>query len=137
MLWNNRINWCGIALAFMAGCGSGDLVPLEGTITLDGKPLSGASIGLELAGGEKDFRQFSGETDANGRYVIKPFERSGVGALPGDYRVMISAAQAPPGGNELYDAPPDPVPFAYRNGSKTLTVPEGGTTNADFDIRTR
>jgi hypothetical protein len=124
------------ALATIAGCGSG-LVPVEGTITLDGKPLAGATIGMELVGGEKDFRLFSGETDASGRYVVKPFEKNRMGALPGEYHVMITSIKAPPGANEMTVLPKEPVPEAYRNGSKTLTVPEGGITNADFSIKTR
>jgi hypothetical protein len=113
------------------------LVPVEGTITLDGKPLVGATIGLELDGGEKNFRLFSGETGADGRFAIKPFEKGGEGALPGTYHVMITSVKAPPGANEMTVLPKDPVPLEYQNGSKTLTVPEGGLTNADFAIKTR
>jgi hypothetical protein len=123
-----------IVLAGIAGCGPG-LVPVEGTITLDGKPLGGATIGMELVGGAKGFRLFSGETDANGRYVIKPFERSSTGALVGEYRVMIRSVKAPPGANEMTVLPKEPVPAEYQDGSKSLTVPEGGITTADFAIK--
>ena len=136
-MWRTRfIAVCGVALAGIAGCGSG-LVPVEGTITLDGKPLAGATIGMELVGGAKDFRLFSGETDANGRYVIKPFEKNRSGALVGEYHVMITSVKAPPGANEMTVLPKDPVPQEYQNGSKTLTVPEGGITDANFAITTR
>jgi hypothetical protein len=118
------------------GCGS-NLVPVEGTITLDGKPLAGATIGMELIGGAKDARLFSGETDSSGRYVIKPFERNRTGALVGEYHVMIRSVKAPPGANEMTVLPKEPVPQEYQNGSKSLTVPEGGVTNADFAIKTR
>ena len=130
---------CGLALALasLTGCGGPKLVPVEGTITLDGKPLAGATIGMELVGGTKDFRLFSGETDANGRYVLKPFEKSGAGAIPGEYHVMIKSVKAPPGADEMTVLPKDPVPQEYQNGSKTLTVSEGGVTNADFAIKTR
>ena len=128
---------CIALLASSAGCGGAGLVPVAGTITLDGKPLSGARIGMELVGGEKDFRLFHGETDANGKYTIKPFERNRTGALAGEYRVMITSVIAPPGANEMTVLPKEPVPQEYRDGSKTLTVPEGGITNADFAIRTR
>jgi hypothetical protein len=136
-IWRRRfIAIGGIVLTSVVGCGP-SLVPVEGTITLDGKPLAGATVGMELIGGEKDFRLFSGETDANGRYIIKPFERDRAGALAGEYHVMITSVKAPPGANEMTVLPPEPVPPEYQNGSKTLTVPEGGTTDADFAINTR
>ena len=125
-----------LAIGGLTGCGP-SLVPVEGTITLDGKPLAGATIGMELVDGEKDFRLFSGETDANGRYAMRPFERGGEGALVGEYRVMIRSVKAPPGANEMTVLPKEPVPAEYQNGSKALTVPEGGITNADFAIKTR
>jgi hypothetical protein len=137
-MWRTRtIAVCGIALAILAGCGGSNLVPVEGTITLDGKPVTEGTIGMELVGGPKDFRLFSGETDAAGHYVIRPFEHGGTGAVPGEYRVMIHTVKAPPGADELTEIPKDPVPQEYQNGSKTLTVPEGGITNADFAIKTR
>ncbi len=137
-MWRTRAIECfGVVLASVAGCGGPGLVPVEGTITLDGKPLAGATIGMELVGGEKDFRLFSGETDSSGRYTIKPFERNRAGALAGEYHVVITSVKAPPGANEMTVLPKEPVPPEYRNGSKTLTVPEGGITNADFAIKTR
>ena len=73
-MWRTQLISIGsILLAGIAGCGPG-LVPVEGTITLDGKPLAGATIGMELVGGAKDFRLFSGETDASWTYAIEPFE---------------------------------------------------------------
>ena len=137
-MWRTRaLRFIVLAFQASAGCGGRAWFPVEGTITLDGKPLAGATIGMELVGGAKDFRLFSGETDATGRYVIKPFERNREGALAGQYHVMISSVKAPPGANEMTVLPKDPVPQEYQNGSKTLTVPEGGITNADFQIKSR
>lgn len=136
-MWHPRIILVyGLSLACAAGCGGPKLVPVEGAIVLNGKPLAGATIALELVGGEKDFRLFSGETDASGKYVIKPFESNRVGALPGEYRVMIKSVKAPPGANEMTVLPKEPVPAEFQNGSKSLTVPEDGITNADFAIKT-
>lgn len=127
----------GSIAAALAGCGGPKLVPVEGTITLDGKPLAGATIGLELIGGDKDFRFFSGETDATGKFVVVPFEKGGAGAIPGDYSVMIRSVKAPPGADEMTPLPPEKVPPAYRDGSVKLTVPAEGTTTANFEIKTR
>lgn len=123
--------------AALAGCGRSDLVPVEGVVTLDGKPLAGATIGMELMGGDKDFRLFTAETDANGRYEIKPFEHGGAGALPGEYHVMITSVKAPPGANEMTVLPPERVPLAYRDGTYKLSVPAAGNIAANFDMKTR
>jgi hypothetical protein len=121
----------------MAGCGRSDLVPVEGTVTLDGAPLTGATIGMELVGGAKDFRLFTAETDATGRFALKPFEHAGTGALPGEYHVLITSVKAPPGSHELTVLPAERVPLAYRNGSQKISVPTAGTTAANFDLKTR
>jgi hypothetical protein len=121
----------------VAGCGGPKLVPVEGTITLDGKPLSDATVGLELIGGDKEFRLFSAETDADGKFVVKSFDTDRRGAVPGEYHVMIRSVKAPPGADEMTVLPPERVPPAYRDGSLKLMVPEGGTTSADFAIVTR
>jgi hypothetical protein len=137
-MWRTlAIEVCGLAILSIAGCGGPKLVPVEGAITLDGRPLAGATIAMELVGGEKEYRLFAGDTDAAGRYVLKPFEKGGEGAIPGEYRVLIKSVKAPPGANEMTVLPKDPVPPEYQNGSKTLTVPEGGIKNADFAIKTR
>jgi hypothetical protein len=137
-MWPLRaIAVCGLTVASVAGCGGPKLVPVEGTVALDGKPLAGATIALELVGGEKGFRLFSGETDSSGRYVIKPFETRRVGALPGEYHVIIKSVKFPPDANEMTVLPKDPVPVEFQNGSKMLTVPEDGIENADFKMSTR
>lgn len=127
----------GLSTILLFGCGGPKLVPVEGTVTLDGEPLASATIGLELSGGDKEFRFFSGETDASGKFAIVPFEASGTGAVPGEYSVMIRSVKAPPGANEMTVLPPERVPMSYRDGSIRLVVPEGGTTTANFDIKTR
>lgn len=121
----------------LAGCGRSDLVPVEGVVTLDGEPLEGATIGMELVGGDKDFRLFTAETDTNGRYAIRPFEHSSSGALPGEYHVMITSVKAPPGANEMTVLPPERVPLAYRDGKYKLSVPAAGNVAANFDMKTR
>jgi hypothetical protein len=137
-MWHLRtILICGVALACASGCGGPKLVPVEGAVMLDGKPIAGATITMELVGGEKDFRLFTAESDASGKYAIKPFESNRVGALPGDYRVIIKSVKAPPGANEMTVLPKDPVPVEFQNGSKTLTIPEDGMMNADFVMKTR
>jgi hypothetical protein len=126
-----------LTIAGAIGCGSSGLVPVEGTLTLDDKPLVGATIALQHIDSEAEKRIFSADTDANGRYVIKPFEDGSTGAPPGEYRVMITSVKAGPGADEMTEFPQEPVPAEYRNGSKTLVVPEEGIIDADFAIKSR
>jgi hypothetical protein len=124
-------------VAACVGCGGPGLVPVEGNVTLDGEPLSGATVGMELVDGPREFRLFSAETDASGRYVLRSFESGAPGAMPGQYRVMIHSIKTPSNVDETYVAPRDPVPEPYRDGSLVISVPEGGTKSADIEIKSR
>ena len=73
----------------LLGCGGG-FSPVEGTVTLDGKPLVGASIQFVPQGTGRDA---TGGTDSGGHFVMSTTEpRDGV--VPGSYKVVI----APPVG---------------------------------------
>ena len=76
-----------------SGCGeavsqSGTALPVTGTVTLDGKPIEGASltfIPLTADQGQGGV----GSTDAAGKYEVTHF-RTGKGLEPGEYRVAVS-----------------------------------------------
>ena len=79
-----------------------DLVPATGRVTLDGKPLSGATVtfvpDITVEGG----RMATALTDADGVYelitsvpAVTPEESKG--ALPGEYVVVISRIAMPDG----------------------------------------
>ncbi|GAB6166712.1 hypothetical protein JCM19992_27120 [Thermostilla marina] len=96
-------------VAFWLGCGgSGDrpkTYPVEGTVTLNGKPVAGATVVFApvVGGGSESTPQAAqGKTDANGRYVLSTFE-TGDGAMPGEYTVIVTKydVQPTPGGPEL------------------------------------
>ena len=84
-LVSRRSTWtlgCAVLLALVAlclsGCGSSEgytLVPVSGTITLDGQPLAGASVSFQRSGGEATVGPGSGAvTDASGKYELKTAE---------------------------------------------------------------
>ena len=85
-----RVRTCGaavlaVALAAVAGCG-GKLSKVEGVVTLEGKPVDGASVMLYPVEGKGQLA--TGQTDANGVFtVLTP--NAGNGALPGDYKVVV------------------------------------------------
>ena len=73
-------------IAFVAGCGRARTSPVEGTVLLDGKPVSGAMIQFVPQGKGRDA---TAETDKNGQFAMSTFQpRDGV--LPGTYKVVIS-----------------------------------------------
>lgn len=77
-----------VLTGFSLGCGSGyNLHPVTGKVTLDGAPLSGATVTLKpLAEG----KPATGTADANGVYTITDMRPdAGPGAEPGEYRVGI------------------------------------------------
>jgi len=70
----------------LAGCGSG-LVPVEGTVLLDGQPLADAQVlFLPKSGG----RPAAGKTDAQGKFKLMT-DRPDDGAQPGEYEVGVLA----------------------------------------------
>jgi len=80
-----------LMVALEAGCGPSRpaLLPAEGVVTLDGKPLANAALIFQpKAGG----RPASGRTDASGRFSMGTFA-SKDGVLPGEHTVTIMAVE--------------------------------------------
>lgn len=75
-------------LILSAGCNRGpQMVPVTGTITLDGKPLPGASVMYVLKAGGPPV---TAVTDAQGKYDLATLT-PGDGALEGEYQVAVVA----------------------------------------------
>jgi hypothetical protein len=133
------------------GCGSSQEV--EGTITLDGQPMSGVQVLFdrpELS--VRENKGFVGRTNNEGKYKLTPAFDQGTAVPPGKYRVSLTTAvfdpsepvpQAPstststPFYPESPPPPPERIPPAYRGGKLTFTVPEGGTDQADFELKSK
>jgi hypothetical protein len=128
-------------LLAVAGCGSaGDdlprTVPAEGTVTLDGKPVEGASVVLVPAA--EGTTGAYGTTDASGRFALRAFEEK-EGAIPGAYKVQVSkTVEVKLSGPKGSVDGGDPVRFDYGVPAKytgvttsglTATIPESGTTD--------
>ena len=63
------------------------LVPVSGTITLDGAPLGQAMISLHRLD-DRPIQGGSAVSDANGSFAINMFAK-GDGTFPGDYQVTV------------------------------------------------
>ncbi len=118
------------------GCGDGR-VPVEGIVTLDGKPLSGATVTLQRTEGGPTARSYIAETDTEGKFQLKTADGSAEGAPPGSYHVFIRSVKPPAEMNELTKLPPERIPARWRDGSENFEVLEGGTTEANFLITSK
>jgi hypothetical protein len=125
-----------LVMALAAGCGGNGVVPVEGTVTLDGKPLADANIVLAQLRAT-DPGPFVGKTDAEGKFTLGATTSPGSGAAVGEYRLMITTVT----GGTMEDSPlpteKEVVPGNYRNGSMKFTIPAGGTQDANFDLKTK
>jgi hypothetical protein len=134
-------------IAMVAGCGDGPaLVPASGNVTIDGKPLEGASLSFVPLAGNPVSTAGSDVTGPEGNFRMTYNGRAGL--APGKYKVMISKTieVAPKGGKEI-----SPI-FAKASFEKQLMgltketippqkfereieVPAGGATDFALDFK--
>lgn len=95
-----------LSLPALTGCG-GDpatadrpaTVPVQGTVTMDGKPVEGATVTFMPATQARPGQAAQGNaavdrTDAKGHYEATTFE-AGDGVVPGDYVVTVVKQEVP------------------------------------------
>lgn len=145
-----RLSVVWAALLWAIGCGDAPsdapkLVPVSGTVTLDGKALSRARVVFIPTGDTKGFGS-EGVTDEEGKYTLKG-NRGGAGAVPGTYKVVISKRIMPDGSEVPADDKTPPIdspakekllPQYSTPTTSTLTakVPEAGGTS-DFSLKSK
>lgn len=116
------------------GCGTGgpEIASVEGTVTMDGKPLSNAAVVFIPENG----RPAGATTDGDGHYVLN-FTAGRQGAIPGNNTVRITTARDPsetPDGEPI-PASPETVPMKYNAASEMEFMVEAGKNNvANFDL---
>lgn len=150
--------WCrGIRFALMAmtlsvlGCGKvglDGLVPVSGTVTLNGKAIEGADV---VFNPESEGRAASAKSDASGKFHLTTLEPHD-GAQPGSYKVSISKKEMinPMTAEEAeewfhkHSGPPPPrkikndLPEKYaddKTSGLTATVKESGDNKIDFELK--
>jgi hypothetical protein len=92
-VWRVTAGWCAllaIAAFCVSGCGrSGpNPVPVSGTVTIDGQPLSAGTIRVIPTGG----RLATGQIGPDGRFTLGCFT-SNDGCLPGTHKVEVLGAK--------------------------------------------
>ncbi len=119
----------------LTGCGSGgpDLGRVEGTVTLDGKPLEGALV--EFQPREEGVPSY-GRTDASGQYQLQ-FGVDQPGAMVGTHTVRITTGGMESTGEGPAVAVPERVPAKYNVQSTLTREVESGSNTIDFELSTR
>ncbi len=102
-----------LAVASFVGCGSGDetesikLVPVTGVVSLNGKPVEGASVTFTPNAGSKPNTPGSDMSGPEGTYKLMYRGRSGV--TPGKYKVTVSKTFEPADAKVPEEFKDDPV----------------------------
>ena len=115
----------------LVGCG-GDTGPdrgeVTGRVTLDGKPLPGATVRFHPDQG----RASSGDTDDDGRYQLH-YTMQKSGAMVGSHRVRITTAQEREDGTLTTEH----VPSQYNAQTELVREVAPGKNVFDFDLQTK
>jgi hypothetical protein len=124
-----------------AGCGSSDVAPVSGRVTLDGEPVANARVTFQPLGSAENPNPGQGSygiTDAEGRYSLTMVGSKRSGAVVGKHRVSIQSPRGP--SDQFPQAPPRPskmIPREYNTETKLeFDVRRGGTSEADFNLTT-
>ena len=156
-----RLDWLLVALltaGIFCGCGSsGDgprTVRVSGIVSLDGKPLAGAEVhfvgekfsGYGMTNSEGKYELVQGAVPGKNKVYISKIEggKDLDSTVADDVEQLRTAAQSfqedpSAAGSKVNpaDIPHQTVPSQYSDPEKTnldFTVPEGGTTEADFRL---
>ncbi len=129
-----QISCVSLIMSLAVGCGPGgpEIARVEGTVTMDSKPLPAAIIMFVPEGG----RPSVCETDANGKYVLE-FSGGRKGSIPGKNRVEINNGRlAYEKDGKNFPAVKESVPAIYnRLTTLEFNVEPGKNNVANFDLK--
>lgn len=122
---------------FLMGCGTGgpEIASVEGTITMDGKPLVNAMVLFIPPEG----RPAGAKTNAEGKYVLN-FSGGRKGTMPGLNKIRISTQSEAftDDSGKTYPASKETIPEQYNQLSKLEFQVEPGKKNiADFQLESK
>jgi hypothetical protein len=112
--------------ALAVGCGGQfQVVPVSGTVTLDGKPLEDATVTFTPVKGGEDSPISTGRTDKNGKYNLSVVADESSGAVVGQHTVGIavniiaSSDIMTPEERAKAELPPHSFTFEVKSGKNT------------------
>ena len=143
-----RLTLLGLAVA-VAGCGSSSnlpkLMPLSGTVTFDGKPLSGAAV-IFIPTGSTRGTSANGYTDKAGMYEVVA-KQGDKGAPVGECRVVVMKFVMPDGSDlptnsdsSLIDSGARqilPARYSSMRETKLTATVRDGTNTIDFPLTSK
>lgn len=123
---------CCAACLVLAGCSSGDLNTVSGTVKLNGQPLPDATVTFIPVADEGS--SAAGKTDSQGKYEL--FHAGGArGADVGDYFVSVSTYQkGDKDANPPIPAQPERVPAQFNVRTQISKKVEAGENVIDLDL---
>ena len=124
-----------VGLFLFCGCGTKE-VPIEGQVTLNDQPLGGVQILFDQPDAAPG-NSFSGRTTEDGQFTLKSISEELSSPVAGTYRVSLTTAVPDRDATESDPVPKERIPKKYRDGSLTFDLPEGGTLEANFDLKTK
>lgn len=132
-----------LGLVGFTGCGRGyKIVPVSGTVKLDGKPLSNAMVLTQPLSDGDNLTPGPGSianTDDQGRFVLELQTEPIVGAVPGKAHVkIVEVGEQKAANDDSVDSSVlrSKVPLDYQEGNKVeIEIPEEGTDSLDFDLK--
>ena len=83
--------WSALAIVVMAGCSSGEsgLIPVTGTVKVDGQLTEGVQVSFWPADGKDSRNRYgAGMTGRDGRFELQSFSEKGIEA--GEYKVTFT-----------------------------------------------
>lgn len=114
------------------GCGGSgpELVPVRGTVTLDGDPLPEATLIFIPENG----RNSTATTDASGRYELW-YTRDRKGAVPGEHTVQVRTKTVFTDDEGHDREVPQKVPSRYNDASELKVRVEAGKSEYPLELR--
>ncbi|MDR1270426.1 MAG: hypothetical protein LBK82_12965 [Planctomycetaceae bacterium] len=152
----NYFTLLSFVLILLAGCKSNPLgvVPVNGTVLLDGQPIEGVQVTFSSLSGNGVTA--IGTTDAQGRFVLTTTGADfGSGAIPGEYAPTFSKTvynfpdgDKVPSENYLSEKPSNVRPVAVEmiparyaqsktSGIESITVQKNGKNIFNFELKSK
>ena len=137
----------GLTVFCLAGCGKGVVPPdpsvvVTGVVTMDGKPLSKATVRFVPKEGAKQGFGGSGVTDSAGKYELRSLvgEEAAVGTPPGKYTIIITKMVKPDGSVADMMEPPmmsaakESIPLRYSDTASSILNENVSSSGGTFDF---
>jgi hypothetical protein len=130
-----------ILTCFVMGCGGAaeTLVPVEGKLIVDGKPLDGVVVTFIPESSKKNRRGGSGKTDSTGDFEVIDLDQNRPGLPVGKYTVAYSRMRLPDGSAAPPSdagAPADPGKIQVETFPQHLLSPDAKLPANQVEIST-